>query len=155
MNLLIGIFQVFWLQFHLATARAAIFKDTSFSQNTFNSCYRYTLFSCSMIQKTKREPIKLETVCFLHCRCLRDQNKHKVVWQICPKFWETHPKLSYAPVEGTNFKIVSKICGKISIENSTWRNSFLVKLRFLRSWNFTELCFFRRSKILTKNFQTR
>ena len=32
---------------------------------------------------------------------IQDQIKHKVFWQICPKFWETHPprkKLSYVPV---------------------------------------------------------
>ena len=67
MNLLIGIFQVFWVQFHLATVRAAIFKNTSFSQNTFNGCI--SCFSCSMIQKLIRELIKLETAYFLHGRC--------------------------------------------------------------------------------------
>ena len=71
MNLLIGIFKVFWLlQFYLATLRAAIFKKTSFSQNTFNGCFRFTLFfSCSMIQNKMRELIKLEAAYLLHGRC--------------------------------------------------------------------------------------
>ena len=64
---LIGIFQVFWVQFDLATVRAAIFKNTSFSHNTFNGCI--SCFSRSMIQKIIRELIKLETVYFLHGRC--------------------------------------------------------------------------------------
>ena len=58
MNLLVVIFHVFWRQFHLATVRTAIFKYTSFSQNIFNGCFRYTLFSCSMIQEILRELMK-------------------------------------------------------------------------------------------------
>ena len=49
-------------------------------------------------------------------------------------------KQSSKDIEGTNFKILSRICGKI---------------KGLRSWNFTELCSFRSSKILTQSFQTR
>ena len=63
MNLLIGIFQVFWVQFRLVTVRAAIFKNTPFFQKTFNGCISY--FSSSIIQKI----IKLETAYFLHGRC--------------------------------------------------------------------------------------
>ena len=66
-NGLIGIFQVFWVKFYLATVRAAIFSNTSFSQNTFNGCI--SCFSCSMIQKIMRELIKLGTAYFLHGRC--------------------------------------------------------------------------------------
>ena len=47
----------------------AAFKNTFFSQNTFNHCFRYTLFSCSMIQKIIRQLIKLEAAYFLHGRC--------------------------------------------------------------------------------------
>ena len=31
-------------------------------------------------------------------------------------------------IEGTNLKILSRICGKISPENSPWRNSFFSKV---------------------------
>ena len=48
--------------------RVAIFKDTSFFQNTFNGYFRYTLFSCCMMQKIIRELIKLEIAYFLHGR---------------------------------------------------------------------------------------
>ena len=75
MNLLIGIFHVFWLQFHLATVRTASFDDASFSQNTLNGCFRYTLFSCSMMQKIIRELIKLETsymVDIIICTCIHN-----------------------------------------------------------------------------------
>ena len=67
MNLLIGIFQVFCVKFHLAAVKAVIFKNTSFSQNTFSGCI--FCFSCSMIQKIIRELIKLETSYFLNGRC--------------------------------------------------------------------------------------
>ena len=67
MNLLIGIFQIFCVQFHLAAVKAVNFKNTSFSQNTFSGCI--FCFSCSMIQKIIRELIKLETSYFLHDRC--------------------------------------------------------------------------------------
>ena len=67
MNLLIGIFQVLCVQFHLAAVKAVIFKNTSFSQNTFSGWI--SCFSCSMIQKIIRELIKLETAYFLHDRC--------------------------------------------------------------------------------------
>ena len=107
-------FKVFWLQFHLATLRAAIFKNTSFSQNLFNGYFHYTLFSCSMIQKIMRELIKLETAYLLHGQCflfahifitrnfkkIQNNIKHIVLLETCPKFRETHPsrkRLSYAP----------------------------------------------------------
>ena len=32
-------------------------------------------------------------------------------------------------IEGTNLKILSKICGKISPENSPWRNSLFGKVK--------------------------
>ena len=67
MNLLIDIFQVFCVQFHLAAVKAVIFKNTSFCQNTFSGCI--FCFSCSMIQKIIRELTKLETAYFLHGRC--------------------------------------------------------------------------------------
>ena len=69
MNLLISIFQVFWLQFHLTTVWAAIFKSTSLSQSIFNGCFRYALFFCSIIQKIIKELIELEKAYFLNCRC--------------------------------------------------------------------------------------
>ena len=49
--------------------KSCFFKNTSFSQNTFNGCFCYTLFFCSMIQKIMRELIKLETAYLLHGRC--------------------------------------------------------------------------------------
>ena len=67
MNLLIGIFQVFGVQFQLATVRAVILKNTFFFQNTFNGCI--SCFFCSMIQKIIRELTKLEAAYFLHVRC--------------------------------------------------------------------------------------
>ena len=68
MNLLIGIFQVFGVQFQLATVRAVILKNTSFFQKTFNGCI--SCFFCSMIQKIIiRELTKLEATYFLHGRC--------------------------------------------------------------------------------------
>ena len=63
----IGIFQVFGVQFHLATVRAATFKNTSFSQNNFNGCI--SCFSCSMIQEIIKERIKLEAAYNLHGQC--------------------------------------------------------------------------------------
>ena len=52
------------------TLRAAIFKKTSFSQNTFNGCFPVRHFpSCYMIQKIMRELVKLETAYLLHGRC--------------------------------------------------------------------------------------
>ena len=47
--------------------RAAVFKNTSFSQNTPNGCI--SCFSYSIIQKIIREPIKLETAYLFHDRC--------------------------------------------------------------------------------------
>ena len=45
-----------------------IFKNTSLSHSIFNGCFRYRLFSCSMMQKNIREPIVLETAYFLNGR---------------------------------------------------------------------------------------
>ena len=108
-NLLIGIFQVFWLQFHLAaTVRPSVFKHTSFPIKLSMVASIIHLFSCGMIQKRIREFIKLETTYFLnrqyhylhiysylylysHNFKIWDQIKHIVLRQTCPKFWEMDP----------------------------------------------------------------
>ena len=49
MNLLIGIFQVFWVQFRLVTVRAAIFKNTSFSKK--HSMAAFPTFPVALYKK--------------------------------------------------------------------------------------------------------